>query len=290
MPAANFIQDFHETVSPPSRSQQRSPSITTERNEMQITLPIVPFERVAHQGKTKTRTLKTEGCGTPAYTLDEVRKWYANLACVCNEQKASFAPPAMQAKRDASPISIKINFAGSKTPGDNLLFADGQHTCSEGLGLKDCTSTSGYRLWNLEGNGRVYNDASEWTVAVSVEYHFRGLYHDNNNRLQPFSCTTPFQPDGPLLTFLQQPAGQKSIFYLDAPGPYFGEDPSDLCLGGPNLIDSETFVFNFQVDFKSKLSSFHKTVYYFVQTVIAPDGILDTAKSRADYGNLSLDF
>ena len=25
-----------------------------------------------------------------AYTLDEVRKWYANLVRVCNEQKASF--------------------------------------------------------------------------------------------------------------------------------------------------------------------------------------------------------
>jgi len=61
---------------------------------MQIALSVVPFERIAHRGKTKTRTLKIEGCGTPAYTLDEMRKWYANLARVCNEQKASFAPPA----------------------------------------------------------------------------------------------------------------------------------------------------------------------------------------------------
>jgi hypothetical protein len=142
----------------------------------------------------------------------------------------------------------------------------------------------------LEGNGRVYNDASKWTVAVSVEFHFRGFYRDNNNQLRPFSCTTPFHPDGPRPTFLQQPTGQKSIFYLDAPGPCFGEDPSDLCNGGPNLIDSETFVFNFQVDFKSQLSSFHKTVYYFVKTVIAPGGVLDTAKSQAGYGNVPLNF
>jgi hypothetical protein len=31
--------------------------------------------------------------GGAAYTLDEVRKWYANPVRVCNEQKASFAPP-----------------------------------------------------------------------------------------------------------------------------------------------------------------------------------------------------
>ncbi len=93
MPAANFIQDFHEAVPRPSRTKKRSPSITTERNEMQITLPIVPFERVAHQGKTKTRTLKTEGCGTPAYTLDEVRKWYATPVRTAMNKKLSRRHP-----------------------------------------------------------------------------------------------------------------------------------------------------------------------------------------------------
>ena len=93
MPAAYFIQDFHESVPRSSCSQQRSPSITTERNEMQITLPIVPFERIAHRGKTKTRTLKTEGCGTPAYTLDEVRKWYANPVRIAMNKKLSRRHP-----------------------------------------------------------------------------------------------------------------------------------------------------------------------------------------------------
>jgi hypothetical protein len=51
MPAANFIQDFHEAVPGPNRSKQRSPSITTEGHEMQITLPVVPFERIAHPRK-----------------------------------------------------------------------------------------------------------------------------------------------------------------------------------------------------------------------------------------------
>lgn len=73
-------------------------------------------------------------------------------------------------------------------------------------------------------------------------------------------------------------------------GPTLGKDPSDQCLGGRNLIDSETFVFNFHVTFTSKLSSFHKTVYYFVKIVIAPGGVSDTAKSQTGYRNLSLDF
>src|SRR5580692_5095997 len=32
---------------------------------MQIALSVEPFERVAHRGEIKTRTLKPEGCGTP---------------------------------------------------------------------------------------------------------------------------------------------------------------------------------------------------------------------------------
>src|SRR5580693_1133486 len=65
MSAANFIQDFHETVSRPSRPEQWPPPITTERDEMQIAMSVMPFERIAHRKKTKTRTLKPEGCGTP---------------------------------------------------------------------------------------------------------------------------------------------------------------------------------------------------------------------------------
>jgi hypothetical protein len=44
---------------------------------MEIAFPIVPFERIAHRGKIKTRTLKTEGCGTQAVTLGQLQKWYA---------------------------------------------------------------------------------------------------------------------------------------------------------------------------------------------------------------------
>jgi hypothetical protein len=65
MSVADFIQDFYEMVSRPSRPEQWPPPITTERDEMQIAMSVMPFERVAHREKNKTRTLKPEGCGTP---------------------------------------------------------------------------------------------------------------------------------------------------------------------------------------------------------------------------------
>jgi hypothetical protein len=209
-----------------------------------------------------------------------------------------FPAPGQKRSQQALAVSVKLNFNAdgnhpNKTPGDGLLFANAQNTCSETLGLKDCTSTSKYWLWNLEGNAHVYNDASQWNTNVEAEYHFRGLSRDSSNNLHPFTCTTEFAPDGPKPTFLQQIAGQKSIFYLDAPGPYSTNDPTDQCLGGgpqAQPIDSMTFVYNFTVTFSSKLSSYHKTVYYYVKFVIFPGGVLDTVKSHLDYGNLPLNF
>src|SRR5580693_1290374 len=65
MSATNLIQNSHKAVPRPNRSQQGPPPITTEGDEMQIAMSVMPFERIAHREKTKTRTLKPEGCGTP---------------------------------------------------------------------------------------------------------------------------------------------------------------------------------------------------------------------------------
>jgi hypothetical protein len=170
-----------------------------------------------------------------------------------------------QAQSAALPISIRINFTGSKTSSDNLMFSNAVNTCSETLGLQDCTIFSGYRLWNLEGNARVYNDASQWTVAVTNEYAYKGYFLDGNNNLQRFSCSEPVHSDGPDPFAIQQPSGQQSIFYIDAPGPYWGIIPSNQCAIGTGFIDSETDILNFQVTYTSKLSSYHRTAYYFVK-------------------------
>jgi len=64
MSAANFIQDFHKSLSRPSRSEQRLPPVTTEGDEMKIALPVVPLEGIAHQ--TKPAPLKPKGAA-PRY-------------------------------------------------------------------------------------------------------------------------------------------------------------------------------------------------------------------------------
>jgi hypothetical protein len=188
-------------------------------------------------------------------------------------------------------ISVKINFTGSKTPGDMLMFSNSSVDCSESLGRTDCTSSTGYWLWNLEGNAKVYDDASNWTVTVSLQYKYKGYYRDANNNLQPFSCSESNPTDGPKAGFLQQPSGQTSIFYLDGPGPYYGINPSNQCLIGSSPIDSITDVFNFQVNFTDKTdSTLTRTVYYYVKIIVNPGGILDTTNSTAAYGNVSLNF
>jgi len=198
-----------------------------------------------------------------------------------------------QAQNAALPISIRINFTGSKTttPADNLMFSGAtgaSYTCSEALGLQDCTTITGYRLWDLEGNAHVYNDASKWTVAVTNENGYKGLYRDSNNTLQPFSCTQPVHPDGPLPAFVRQPAGQQSIFYIDAPGAYWGINPSSgQCAIGNSFVDSGKIIFNFQATFTSTMSSYHLTVYYYVKIAISPGGTTDFTNSQAGYGNLS---
>jgi hypothetical protein len=158
--------------------------------------------------------------------------------------------------------------------------------CSESLGAKDCTSATGYWLWNLEGTGVVTDDASNWTVAVSLQYHYNGLYRDSNNNLQPFSCSASNPTDGPQLDYLQQPGGQKTIFYIDGPGLFHGTNPSNQCQLGSSPVDSVTDVLNFQVTFSSKVSPVVSTTKYFVKIVVASGGKLDFTKTIAGPGNI----
>jgi hypothetical protein len=185
-------------------------------------------------------------------------------------------------------ITVTLNFIGNKSGGDNLSFLKSGAECSESLGAKDCTSATGYWLWNLEGTGVVTDDASNWTVVVSLlSSHYNGFYRDSNNNLQPFSCSPPPNPtDGPRLDYLQQPGGQKTIFYIDGPGLFHGTNPSNPCQLGSSPVDSVTDVFNFQVTFTSKVSSVVSTTKYFVKIVVPPGGKLDFTKTIAGMGNI----
>lgn len=91
VPRAHLIENLHEPVARSSRSKKRSPTITTERNEVKIPSPVVALERIAHAFEKfhkprKTRTLKPAGCGTPLTILGELQKWYA-LSVLSRQEK-----------------------------------------------------------------------------------------------------------------------------------------------------------------------------------------------------------
>jgi hypothetical protein len=126
-------------------------------------------------------------------------------------------------------------------------------------------------------------------MLQSEERRREKVRHPPDNNLQPFSCSQPVHPDGPESNFVQQPAGQQSIFYLDAPGAYWGinPNPSAQCAIGTSLVDSMSLTLNFQATFASTLSSYHRTVYYYVRIIVAPGGTTDFTNSQPGYGNLS---
>jgi hypothetical protein len=69
VPRTNIIQDIYEAVAGTHGSKVGKSPITTEGDEMKITRSIKSPQRIAFRffhanRQVKTRTLKTEGCGT----------------------------------------------------------------------------------------------------------------------------------------------------------------------------------------------------------------------------------
>ena len=112
----------------------------------------------------------------------------------------------------------------------------------------------------------------------------------NLDALQPFSCLFNNDNDGPRIDYLQNPAGQKLIYSIDAPGPFKGINPENTCQLGANLIYSNRIVLNFQVKFTNKITKLERILYYHVNISVKPPAQLDRANSKIGYGNESLDF
>jgi hypothetical protein len=62
VPGTDFVEYLYETISRSPRPKIWTAPVTTESDEVEITVAIVASQRVAH--RRKTRTLKPEGCGT----------------------------------------------------------------------------------------------------------------------------------------------------------------------------------------------------------------------------------
>ena len=184
----------------------------------------------------------------------------------------------------ARTATVTIQFTGQKTTGDNLKFSNAsQQTCSESLGLHNCSSI-GTWVWNVEVQANVSDDAANWTFAQSYTGRKKGFTKDSSGNLVPFDITLNVPNDGPGSNFVQQPAGQKVMFFIDAPGHTYKLDN-----GQP--IDSITQVENFTIQTCNTIqSSVCTTTNWYLKLVVNPGARLDTTNSVAALGSTSTNF
>jgi len=178
---------------------------------------------------------------------------------------------------NARTAAVAVHFAGQKTPGDNLTFSRAsQQTCSENLGLLNCSSI-GTWVWNVEVQGTVNDSAGAWTFAQSYTGRKKGFTRDSSGNLVPFDISLNVPDDGPGSGFVQQPSGQKIMFFIDGPGHIYQLN------GQP--IDSITQVENFTIKTCSLVTTGVCTItnWYF-KLVVNPGAVLDTANSVAAIG------
>ncbi|HKF21771.1 MAG TPA: IPT/TIG domain-containing protein, partial [Candidatus Angelobacter sp.] len=171
-----------------------------------------------------------------------------------------------------------------KSPKDRMLFmGPGRPTCSEDLGLHNCPATAFWN-WSVEIVAHVNDDASNWVLKQSAKgwrkgrYRVGGQYYDwVEFRNHPDD--DPKQLLGPPCC-LQQDAGQKYIFELDAPGQSY-------VYKGVGPIDHDIFVDNFTtfVCTKAKLNNCMMIKWY-LEMIVTPGGILDTTNSKVGIGSI----
>jgi len=179
---------------------------------------------------------------------------------------------------DVVSAALSMKFSGSKTTGDNLTFPS--YVGSQTLGLRNASS---YWLYSVEGTASVSDDAGNWTVHQSYTGRKKGYYRDGSGTLHAFDVSLSVPDDGPDASFVQQTAGQKTIFWIDSPG--LNKNYS----GYP--IDSVTQVQNFtlKVCTKANSNACSQLTWYF-KLVVNSGGVLDTTNSTASTGSAPTNF
>jgi len=194
-----------------------------------------------------------------------------------------------QGQRAAVPTAtITANFNGQKSPGDNLLFPSNSQTCDQSLGLWNCPAKQTW-VWNVEVTATVSDDASKWKTRQSFTAQGAGEWEDSEGGLHPGSFSKISVPlDDPCqwpadsrsecnqINVVQQPSGQKAIFWLDSPGRrYYLDPPTDS-----EPIDSITQVEHF-TSMVCNRSNVCTKVYWFFNLVVDPGSSLDIGLSAA---------
>jgi hypothetical protein len=178
--------------------------------------------------------------------------------------------------------TITVHFTGAKTTGDSLTFPSSQ-TCSQNLGLLNCSGPATW-VWNVEIAAGVTDDASKWTTKQSYTGRQKGNWKDSQGILHAFDDPLNMPNDNPSSSFVQQPAGQTAIFWIDAPGHRY-------TYGVNEPIDSLTQVENFTSTVCSTVNTsacFSATWY--LKLVVKPGAVLDTTNSQAAFGSASTNF
>ena len=104
-----------------------------------------------------------------------------------------------------------------------------------------------------------------------------------SGQLQSFDDNLNVPNDSPAASFVQRPSGQKTIFYIDAPGHTYKRFGLSL--------DSMTQVQNFTTQFCSTtVQNACSTVTWHFKLVVSSGGQLNVASSSADLGTISTNF
>jgi hypothetical protein len=120
-------------------------------------------------------------------------------------------------------------------------------------------------------------------VSQVLASRTKGFTKDSSGNLVAFDDQTAQADDTPESSFVQQTAGQKTIFWIDGPGHFTNRS------GIP--IDSMTEIENFTSTVCNKITtSVCTSVNWYVKIVVDPGSKLDFTNSAAGFGNLSLSF
>src|SRR5690348_8717088 len=184
--------------------------------------------------------------------------------------------------------TITVRFDGPKSPGDQLAFS-GDGSCSQTLALWYCQNLS----WSfyVEGAATVSDDAAKWKVRQNAVISRSGDAKDSQGVLRHIrdSFNSDILPgdDDPCvlndsrpgcegIVSVQQPSGQKSIFWLDHPGSLY-KASSDAVWDSLN----ETGQFTSRVCNRFGIC---KRVNWFILLIVDPGSMLDSAQSLAGLG------
>ena len=163
---------------------------------------------------------------------------------------------------------ITVHFGpGPKKSADHLTYPASSQACSESLGLFDCPNTQNW-VWNVEIQARVSDDASQWVATQTVDSERKkGISKSKRGIIHSFDFMFGKRPDGPPSSVLQQNPGEKTIFWIDAPGHEYTIGAGEFT----TTIDSMIHVQNFtsKVCMKAK-----------PQIVLASNGFLSSSLTQ----------